>query len=456
MKLWQKISLTGVAILLAVVSVCSILLLTQAKENMIRLTTEQVQSQQKNLTTSFTEMVQYYLNDESSPVVKQSGIHYCFRRFADESSVLIGPVETMYSMVNIEPETILPIENDYEQKTLLYETGGRRILIVGSAQQLLEERYLVYTVKEVTEVFENITAMTWRFVLICGIGIIVGTALIILLVRRMSSPLIKLKNTTRRIAASEYDLRVQVQSKDEVGELARDFNAMVEAVQAHVSDLEDRAKRLQLFIGGLTHEFKTPMTSMIIHTDTLLSADLSTEEAQNSLAHIHAQCRWLERLTQKLLKLITLGEDINLQPENVRTLLTDISESMEETLRGRGTPLQTECETESLPMDYDLMKSLLINLVDNASKASEAGQAVILRAYDNTLEVQDSGKGIPQEEIEHITDPFYMVDRSRSKKSGGSGLGLALVKQIAEAHNARLGIESRLGEGTTVRIVFPK
>jgi signal transduction histidine kinase len=370
--------------------------------------------------------------------------------------VLISKEGTIYSAVNVKLEKILPIDNDNEQKVLLMKIGSRNILIVGSGLILLGDHYSVYTIKDVTEVFDNIIAMTWRFVLICGIGIIVGTLLIILFVRHASKPLIKLKDTTRRIAVGEYDKRAQVQSKDEVGELATNFNAMADAVQSHISDLEDTAKRQQLFIGGLTHEFKTPLTSMIIHSDTLLSADLSKEEAQNSLIHIHAQCRWLERLSQGLFKLLTLEEDIKIKFENVKTLFDDIIESTAETMRERETPLKSEYNIESLKMDYDLMKSLLINLIDNASKASEPGQPITLRAYDNALEVRDNGKGIPQGEIERITDPFYMVDRSRSKKTGGSGLGMALVKRIADAHDVRLVIDSQINVGTTIKVIFPE
>lgn len=455
MKLWQKVSITSITVLLAVVTTCSSLLLLQAKDNIVQLTTEQAQTEQRNLSASFSEMVQYYLDNESNPAVKQSGINYCFKRFSNDSSVLIGKEGTIYSAVSVKPEKILPIKDDNGQKVLLKKIGGRNILIVGSGLILLGDHYSVYTVKDVTEVFDNIIAMTWRFVLICGAGIIVGTLFIIWLVRHANKPLIRLKDITRRIAVGEYDKRAKVQSMDEVGELAADFNAMADAVQSHISDLEETAKRQQLFIGGLTHEFKTPLTSMIIHSDTLLSADLDKEEAQNSLIHIHAQCRWLERLTQKLFKLITLEEDIKIRPENINTLFGDIVESTSETMAERETPLKSECRIESLKIDYDLMKSLLINLIDNASKASEPGHPITLRAYDNTLEVRDNGKGIPQGEIERITDPFYMVDRSRSKKNGGSGLGMALVKRIADAHNARLVIDSQTNAGTTMKIIFP-
>ena len=122
---------------------------------------------------------------------------------------------------------------------------------------------------------------------------------------------------------------------------------------------------------------------------------------------------------------------------------------------GRGVLLETECDAGALPMDFDLMLSLLVNLVDNASKASSPGQTVSLRARGRTIEVEDHGIGIPAEEVPRVLEPFYMVDKSRSKKMGGTGLGLALARRIAEAHGAEISIRSEQGGGTTVSVVFP-
>src|SRR5699024_6728445 len=135
---------------------------------------------------------------------------------------------------------------------------------------------------------------------------------------------------------------VEISSKDEVGELAADFNTMVDAVQSHIASLEDTAQRQQLFIGSLTHELKTPMTSILIHSDTLLSTRLDKEKAERSLVHIHEQCRWLEGLTQKLLKLITLEGEISMKPEWIGDLFDDVVHSTSAMLIERKTPLKTE------------------------------------------------------------------------------------------------------------------
>ncbi|MDR2737098.1 MAG: HAMP domain-containing histidine kinase [Gracilibacteraceae bacterium] len=257
----------------------------------------------------------------------------------------------------------------------------------------------------------------WRLVLAWGISILVGGILIFWLVRRALKPFMDSRQTT-----------------------------------AATTD-----RRQEMFIRGLMHELKTPLTAIMLHTDTLLSANLSQADARNSLAHIYRQSRWLDQMSQKLYKLIKLEEaTFQTRPEDIPALLEDVKQSTADTLRERQTPLKITCETDSLPLDYDLIKTLLINLVDNASKASAPGQQILLRAYSNTLEMKDSGYGIPADEIAFVTDPFYMVDTSRNKSRGGSGLGLALSKRIADAHKAQLHIESAPNAGTTVRVVFPE
>ena len=100
------------------------------------------------------------------------------------------------------------------------------------------------------------------------------------------------------------------------------------------------------------------------------------------------------------------------------------------------------------------MSIALCNLIENAKRASEKNSCIALTAHDNFLEVSDNGQGIPPKDIDRVTEPFYMVDRSRSKKSGGIGLGLALVAQIAQVHGITLKINSTVGKGTSVRLIW--
>ena len=183
---------------------------------------------------------------------------------------------------------------------------------------------------------------------------------------------------------------------------------------------------------------------------------MSEEEQADALAYIETQGKWLERLVQKMLKLLTMNQNIVLKQISVPELLDRVNDSVSEVLLSRGISLEIQCDIPFLNADSDLLQSALVNLVENAGKASTPGQVVSLRAYDHILEVSDHGIGIPKESLNRITDAFYMVDKSRSKKMGGVGLGLALVKEIVQAHGATMEIDSELGKGTTVRIYFPR
>ena len=454
MKLWQKVSLICSAVLTSIVLLMGGLLLREAEQSILELTYQQSSDKQRNLSASFSEMSNYYLEETDSEPVEYSLVKYCFSRFADSTCVLMKGGETLYSNVAVDMSRYA-IEG-YDAEQFEEEIGGRQILITGSNVNVRNERYAVYVVEDITGVYVSITRMVWRFALIGGVGILLGFVLIGLLVRRSMQPLAVLKTAAGRIAAGGYGERATVLSKDEVGALANDFNRMAEAVENHIGELTETAERQRLFIGGVTHEFKTPLTTVILNADTLQNACMDEEERQTALSYIERQCKWLERMTQKLLKLITLKQDIELKPSSVPQLFERVEESMAETLRQRDTRLISECKLNTLSMDADLMQSVLINLVDNASKASAPGQAVTMRAYDDVIEVSDNGIGIPESELARITEPFYVVDKSRSKKLGGSGLGLALVKEIISAHGAELEIDSGVGIGTTIRIQFKR
>ena len=454
MKLWQKVSLICSAVLTPIVLLMGGLLLREAEQSILDLTYQQSSDKQRNLSASFSEMSNYYLEETDSAPVEYSLVKYCFSRFADSTCVLMKGSETLYSNVAVDMSRYAIKGYDAEQ--FEEEIGGRQILITGSTVSVRNEPYAVYVVEDITGVYESITRMVWRFALIGGVGILLGFVLIGLLVRRSMQPLAVLKTAAGRIAAGGYGERATVLSKDEVGALANDFNRMAKSVENHIGDLTETAERQRLFIGGVTHEFKTPLTTVILNADTLQNACMDEEERQTALSYIERQCKWLERMTQKLLKLITLKQDIELKPSSVPQLFERVEESMAETLRQRDTRLISEYKLNTLSMDADLMQSVLINLVDNASKASTPGQAVTMRAYDDVIEVFDNGIGIPESELARITEPFYVVDKSRSKKLGGSGLGLALVKEIISAHGAELMIESSVGIGTTIRVQFKR
>ncbi len=458
MKLWKKTSLICISVLLIIVSACSSLLLIHSKNSILELTYSHAEDKQRSLASSFSEMAGYYLAEGDSRTVETSLVNYCFSRFADASSVLMRGEETLCSGVSVDPRALMPLsESEYGAQLTEREIEGRNVLIVGSLVTVKSTSYAVYVVEDISTTYNSITNMAGTFVIVSLAGILLGAGSIALLMRRSTSPLTALALTARRIAGGEYGIRASVDTHDEVGALAGDFNMMAEAMETRIAELTETAERQRLFIGGVTHEFKTPLTALLLHARMLRRANMTEEEKDGSLAHIESQCEWLERLVQTLLRIITLDCEIERKPCAVDALFDRVRQNTQKSLADRGVTLNTLSDGRTLYCNADLVQSLLINLVDNAAKAYDVDapdKQVLLAASGNTIEVRDFGRGIPDEAMERIFEPFFMVDKSRSKKHGGSGLGLALVRKIADAHGAELTVESSVGKGTTVRLRF--
>ena len=458
MKLWQKTSIICIAVLLVIVTACSAVLLIHSKNSILELTYSRARDRQKSLASSFSEMAGYYIAENDSRTVENSLVNYCFSRFADSSSVLMRGDETLYSGVSVNPRAFLPLpENEYSMKIAEREIDGRNVLIAGSLVAVRNTSYAVYVVEDISTTYNSIVSLAWTFAAVSLAGILLGAGCIAVIMHRSTRPLTSLAKTARQIAGGDYSMRADVYTQDEIGALAGDFNLMAEAVETRIAELMETAERQRLFIGGVTHEFKTPLTALLLHTRMLRRANMTEEEKDDSLAHIESQCEWLERLVQTLLKLITLERDIERRPYEVDTLLDKVRQNTQKSLADRGVTLIIQSDDGTLNCNADLIQSLLINLVDNAAKAYDTDapdKRVLLTFSNNTIQVKDFGRGIPKEAMERIFEPFYMVDKSRSKKAGGSGLGLALVKRIADAHDAELTVKSGVGKGTTVRVRF--
>ena len=334
------------------------------------------------------------------------------------------------------------------------KVGGRDYLMISAEINILERELSLSLARDITQTMSAVRELALKCAA-AGAGVVLMAAAVVwLLSRRSLKPIGTLEAGASEIAAGSYERRIPVKGHDEIAMLAEKFNDMAEAISEKVSELSDTAERQKIFINGLSHELKTPVTSILARSETLLVRDLSEEDKRRSLERIYDQSAWLERLAGKLMTLTMLDGTIEMRPSSVPELLDSVETTMAGALREYGVRLEIDCTMDVLSMDADLMRSALVNLIENAKRASPSGSCVGLSAQDGVITVRDHGKGIPPEEISRVTEPFYMVDRSRSKKSGGSGLGLALVKRIAEAHHARLEIASELGVGTSVSLRF--
>lgn len=454
-KLRTKIALICAGMLAVVACACSILYVVQTQKDAIDLSVAYSKQAQANIEKSFSEMMRYYSQDEDSEALRKSLAYYCFSNFAQDGAVLLRGDETIFSDSALSPQNYLSPEGE-EQETYIGEIDEQMTLIIANKTIVNGDEYQIYTVQDISWIYENVSKQAIQSIIV-GLSVtIIGIAAIIFGINRAMEPLYELRAVSKKIAAGDYSERIKSTRKDEIGEIAGNFDQMAAAVEEHIRDLTEMTERQRVFIAGAAHEFRTPLSAIQLHVEALQSVCLQQDEQEKALQCIHEQSVWLEKLRQKLLELIVLRTQVQKKRESVSELFSQISVAMKPTLEARQLSLQCYGDDVFLDMDSDLMRSLLMNLVDNAAKASKPGQSITMRAHDHAIEVIDCGAGIPAEEISRVTEPFYMVDKSRSRKRGGSGWGLALVKEIVLAHSAELVISSKLGEGTTVRINFPR
>ncbi|MDE5588692.1 MAG: HAMP domain-containing histidine kinase, partial [Acetatifactor sp.] len=283
-----------------------------------------------------------------------------------------------------------------------------------------------------------------------------------ILSRYITKPISSLGRTAKRIADGNFELRSNNRSNDEIGQLARNFNRMADKLVEQMEAKILEAKQKEDFTAAFAHELKTPLTSIIGYADMMNTMKMSPEERAESTYYIYSQGRRLESLSHKLLDLVSMDKNpVVLKPvhtdrleENIRTTVRPIWE--QRNIKGK-----VEMDKGVILGDEELLLSLFYNLLDNAAKAMDKGEMgfILLKgtslpgAYE--VKVVDNGRGIPQDEIGRITEAFYMVDKSRSRKEGGAGIGMALCLKIINLHRGTLKIDSKLGEGTVMRVVFP-
>lgn len=231
----------------------------------------------------------------------------------------------------------------------------------------------------------------------------------------------------------------------------------IRELEQSISNLEDVANRREEFIASFAHELKTPLTAIIGYADMIRSKEMTPKTRFTAAGYIFSEGKRLEALSLKLMDIIVAGKQgFDLKQYEVGYFIRSIAAVTVPSLSNDGITLDMRWEPGEIKVEPDLFKTLMINLVDNARKASKKNDVIELfgKAEKDgySLYVRDHGRGMKKEELSKITEPFYMIDKSRSRAQNGAGLGLALCQRIAELHKTSLEYESEPGKGTTVRI----
>lgn len=340
----------------------------------------------------------------------------------------------------------------------ILRTEDRHYMAVSHVMESGEDKVLIY-LRDIEVVYKTREENLRQFGIWILAVIILVAVVAYLCSRWLTGPLERLKRSVELMNSGDYSV-VFPEGKDEIGRLGAAFGAMQHAVEEREENLRQEAVKKQQFIEAMTHEMNTPLTSIQGYAQFLRQANCTREQQNLALSNLESETRRLGEMYRKLKELHLMRAD-GVQWEFVRMpeVMVGIREELGYLLEQRKMEMREFYQIQELFTDRMLLHILLSNLIRNSINYSPEGGKifVVLQRISReqvVLEVQDWGCGIPAECLEKITEPFYRVDKSRSRQTGGSGIGLYLCSQIVEELGGYMEINSRENEGTTVSLCF--
>lgn len=357
---------------------------------------------------------------------------------------------------------IFPPDTGYSQERLVYMQNGNRpvLCVYGRFPAPWQDYGLMY--------IGNLggTVQSWRHTK--NILFLTGTAVILLMsfflfqfLNIIFRPLRQISSASAKIANGNYNSRIPVCGKDEISSVAHNFNLMAEQIENQIKQLEEASEQKQQFIDNFSHELRIPLTAIYGYAEYIQKALVSEEERYECTQFIMSECSRLQNMAYQLLDMALLRRD---EMKDNNCSVKELFAESEKVMHVRASEKKIKL-TYILRQNYAVrgdMEQLLIltnNLIDNAIKASRQEDEIRISAYSEeaaiVIEVEDHGTGIEEEQLSHIKEAFYRIDKVRSRAAGGAGLGLAICERIIQIHHADMSFISEQGVGTIVKLSFP-
>ncbi|WP_419159606.1 sensor histidine kinase [Rossellomorea sp. BNER] len=294
--------------------------------------------------------------------------------------------------------------------------------------------------------------------LLAGLSSLVILGLIhFLLSKIVTRPLVKMKEATEKLSNGEFAVKLPDLGNDELGKLSQ-------SIQKLSNDLENIKRDRVEFLASISHELRTPLTYIQGYTNVALREDIQNSDRKEYLEIIQEESKMIVTLIENLFELAKIDENnfsISKEPIMIFPFLKKILLKVTPAFKSKNIELLFSCKSEhSINADPLRLEQIIINLLDNALKYSPPSTSTQILVKEQEEEViisiHDQGVGIPEQEIPHLFNRLYRVEKSRSRELGGAGLGLSIVKELVEAHGGKVTIKSKENQGTCVEIRFKK
>lgn len=289
-----------------------------------------------------------------------------------------------------------------------------------------------------------------------GISLLIAIVFAFFTASRITKPLKEMNGFAKRIADGDYSAKVDIRSKDEIGELAESLNYMAYRLQ----DIENMRKTL---IQNVSHDLRTPLTSVKGYLELIEEPDTSKEEIAESLKVIKSQVSKMERMVQELTDLSIIDGkqyELNMDKLELVSLTKKVCASLKVIAIQKNIDFKESYPEEEVYIKGDGKRTeeLLSNLINNSIKFTNKGYVSVSLYKDKNnaiYEIEDTGIGIDEKDLPHVFERFYRGDKARTNDNSGIGIGLAIVKELVFVQNGQISVQSKVNEGTKFTVKFP-
>jgi len=347
-------------------------------------------------------------------------------------------------------EIITPVFSEEFENPVI--TIGRPLIV---RNRILGAIFIHTQMEEIEKAYRNLYSQLWKSAILSGI---LGILLISWTAVHLSTPLIQINAAVNDISKGKFDKRVKVKSKDEIGQLAASFNMMAE-------DLKNLEELRKGFVANVSHELRSPLTSMQGFIQGMVDGTIPQEEHQQYMQIVLDETKRLTKLINELLDLSQIESGkfpLHMETFDVNELIRRVLIKYEGKIEKKNLDIEVMFREEQfiVEADKDRIEQVISNLLDNAIKFSSPNEKITLWTHGSKdkiyVSIRDSGPGIREEDLPFIWERFYKADKAHTPGETGTGLGLPIVKKIIEQHGQKIWVKSQPDKGAVFVFTLAK
>ena len=344
---------------------------------------------------------------------------------------------------------LIRMENPYST-TVISDYNNIDMLLYGKKIKTNLSNYYIILNTPLEPVESYIDFILNQYIYLAIIVIVIAVIVSFFMARRISSPIVKMKNEANKLAQGDYDVKFELDSYSEINDLA----LTLDDATHKLSQINDLRKDL---VANVSHDIKTPLTMIKAYAEMI--RDLSGDDPVKRNEHLEVilkEADYLDKLVTDMSELSKLQSgiiELNLDNFDLRECILSITDLMENLLVSKNITLKTDLDDSVVYADEIKISQVIYNFVSNSIKYSKENSTITITLRSDeekaVVMVKDEGDGISEEALPYVWDRYYKVDKNFNRTIKSTGLGLAISKAILEAHKAKYGVKSKVGEGST-------